>query len=74
MWYLTVSAAFFFYWLKLFWNDKSTPKSDLFSWIILVIAPLLWPISFPASVLELMTKSSAEQEELSLYMGENQLG
>ncbi len=74
MWYLTVSAGFFFYWLKLFLNDKSTPKSDLFSWIILVIAPLLWPISVPASVLELMTKSSESRDEMNLYVGENQLG
>ena len=73
MWYLTVSAAFFFYWLKLFWSDKSTPKSDLISWIILIIAPLLWPISFPASVLELMTKSSKNKEELLFYIEENQL-
>ncbi len=73
MWYLTVSVAFFLYWLQLFWNDKSPPKSDLFSWMILVIAPLLWPVSFPASVLELMTKSSNRQDELNLYVGENQL-
>ena len=58
MWYLTVSSVVFCYWLGLFIADKSTPKTHIPSWIILFIAPLLWPIVLPISLIELMTKSS----------------
>ena len=65
MWYLTVSATVFVYWLGLFIADRSTPKNHLASWLILLIAPLLWPIVVPASIVELITKSSSEKERVS---------
>ena len=58
MWYLTVSATVFCYWFVLFMSDRSTPKNHLASWLILIIAPLLWPIVLPISIVELMTKPS----------------
>ena len=65
MWYLTVSATVFFYWLGLFVADKSTPKTDFASWMIILIAPLFWPIVLPVSIIELITKSS-EAESLPI--------
>lgn len=61
MWYLTVSATVCFYWLTLFMADKSTPKNDFASWIIILIAPLFWPIVLPVSAIELITKSAAKE-------------
>lgn len=65
MWYLTVSATVFFYWLSLFIADKSTPKSDFASWMIILIAPWFWPIVIPASIVELMTKSTSRNRAVS---------
>ena len=65
MWYLTVSATVCFYWLTLFMADKSTPKSDFASWMIILIAPLFWPIVLPASAIELITKSATQERSLS---------
>ena len=58
MWYLTVSATVSCYWLALFMADKSTPKTHIASWLIVLIAPLFWPIVLPVSIVELLTKSS----------------
>ncbi len=73
MWYLSVSATVFCYWLGLFFADKSTPKTHIQSWLILLIAPLFWPIVVPASILELLSKS-ASGEEQQLEICENQAG
>lgn len=54
------------YWLALFVADKSTPKTHFPSWLIILIAPLFWPIVLPASVLELATKSRQE-DSLDIY-------
>ena len=65
MWYLTVSATVFCYWLGLFMADKSTPKTHIASWLILLIAPLFWPIVIPASIVELLTKSASEMPSIA---------
>ena len=65
MWYLTVSATVFFYWFSLFMADKSTPKNDFASWMIILIAPLFWPIVLPVSAIELITKSALKERSLS---------
>lgn len=63
MWYLTISVTVFCYWLGLFLADRSTPKNDLASWLILIIAPLFWPIVVPVSIVELITKSSLAKKK-----------
>ena len=57
MWYLTIATAVFMYWLGLFIADSSTPKNHLDSWLVLVIAPLFWPIVVPLSIWELIRKT-----------------
>lgn len=81
MWYLTVSATVFIYWFSLFIADKTTPKSDFASWIIILIAPLFWPIVLPISALELMTKSALKErsttndlQQEEMYYHNEQLG
>ncbi len=53
VWYWTISLMVFIYWSMLFYLDRSTPKTDLISWGVLLIAPLLWPIVLPLSSWEL---------------------
>lgn len=72
MWYLSVSATVSCYWLYLFLTDKSTPKNHLPSWLIILVAPLFWPLVLPASVIELATKSLPNEEHIEVY--ENQPG
>ena len=57
MWYLTITITVFTYWLGLFIADSSTPKNHLDSWLVLVIAPLFWPIVVPLSIWELLNKT-----------------
>jgi hypothetical protein len=63
MWYATISVTVFCYWLGLFIADKSTPKTHIASWLILLIAPLFWPIVLPVSIVELVTKSSSSRKK-----------
>ncbi|MGK7892146.1 MAG: hypothetical protein AB4372_00435 [Xenococcus sp. (in: cyanobacteria)] len=62
MWYLTIASTVFVYWLGLFMRDNSTPKNHLDSWLVLLIAPLFWPIVVPLSICELMGKASGQQD------------
>jgi hypothetical protein len=55
-WYFTISLMVFSFWFMLFFQDYSTPKTDLISWIVLLIAPLFWPIVLPISSWELTRK------------------
>ena len=55
--YWTIYSMVFIYWLMVFWQDESTPKNDLVSWLFLIIAPLLWPIVLPISSWELSRKA-----------------
>lgn len=54
--YLTMTLAVFSLWFSLFLLDKTTPKNDLISWIVLLIAPWFWPIVLPLSIRELVVK------------------
>lgn len=56
-WYWIIYLMVFIYWFQLFYADYTTSKSDLFSWCILVVAPLFWPIILPVSSWELSRKS-----------------
>lgn len=56
-WYWIISLMVFIYWFMLFYLDKYTSKVDLLSWMILVVAPLLWPIVLPLSSWELSRNS-----------------
>ena len=56
-WYWTICMMVFIYWLMLFLEDESTPNNHLASWVVLLIAPLLWPIVLPISSWELSRKA-----------------
>ena len=62
MWYFSVAGLVFFYWLSLFFLDKETPKDHLMSWIVLIVASLLWPVSVPGAMIELANKIKSPQE------------
>jgi hypothetical protein len=57
MWYVSGSLILFCYWLAFFLSDRTTPKNHSMSWIVLIIASLLWPISAPLAILELLGKT-----------------
>lgn len=57
IWYWTIYLMVFIYWSMIFFLDQSTPKIDFFSWTILLVAPLLWPIVLPLSSWELSRNS-----------------
>ena len=55
-WYWTIALMVFIYWLMLFSEDTSTSKIDPVSWLVLIVAPLFWPIVLPISSWELNRK------------------
>ena len=55
-WYWTITLMVFIYWLMIFLQDTSTSKTDRISWLVLLIAPLFWPIVLPISSWELNRK------------------
>ena len=55
--YFAIAAAVFCIWFCLFMLDKTTPKNHFISWIVLLIAPLFWPIVLPLSIRELIVKA-----------------
>ena len=47
-------------WLLFFLRDEETPKTDVASWVVLIVASIFWPISVPLSYIELMTKMKVD--------------
>lgn len=45
-------------WLSAFFKDQTTSKSDVASWVLVVIATLIWPVSVPLSLKERYSKSA----------------
>jgi hypothetical protein len=52
--YLAVALVISCFWLSLFWQDGETPKTDLTSWLVVLILPWFCPIAIPLSIMELM--------------------
>ncbi|RMF66667.1 MAG: hypothetical protein D6742_09415 [Cyanobacteria bacterium J069] len=50
--YLVLSAIAFSIYVSIFLKDPSTPKNDTLSWIVLIAATLLSPISLPLSLVK----------------------
>lgn len=50
-------------WLILFLRDEETPKTDIASWVVLVVASICWPISVPLSFIELRKKMKSDQAQ-----------
>ncbi len=55
--YGIISLILFCFWLSLFLRDATTPKTDKTSWLVLLIAPLFWPLVLPIAIWELIHKS-----------------
>ena len=56
--YFIPAALVFFKGLQAFLEDESTPKTHFDSWVILVAAALLWPITLPIMVNRLAEDSA----------------
>ncbi|GBF79441.1 hypothetical protein [Aphanothece sacrum] len=56
--YSIIALVVFLAWFKAFWNDSTTSKTDLSSWMVLIIGASLWVIVVPFANLELVTKVS----------------
>ena len=52
-----MATVVFAVWFFLFLLDKTTPKNHFISWLVLLIAPLFWPIVLPLSIKELIVKA-----------------
>ena len=63
MWYVSGILIFFCYWLIFFLKDKTTPKNHLTSWIVLIIASVIWPLSALLAIIELINKAKNKQNE-----------
>jgi polyferredoxin len=63
--YFSVSLIVFVVWFIVFWNDTSTSKKDLLSWVALLLGPLVWPIVLPLSLFQISSRKSVEQEAKS---------
>ncbi len=60
-WYLTIALMVFCFWTIMFFQDNTTPKDHQLSWLILLIAPLFWPIVLPICTWELTSKALNNQ-------------
>lgn len=56
-WYFTIALMVFCFWSIAFIQDSTTPKNHRLSWLVLLIAPLFWPLVLPISGWELTTKA-----------------
>ncbi|MGB3404850.1 MAG: hypothetical protein WBA77_19350 [Microcoleaceae cyanobacterium] len=65
---LTFSLVFLKYFQR-FIQDPTTKNSDQASWLVIIIASLLWPVSLPLSVLEKNTNKTKS----SLYDSQSQI-
>jgi hypothetical protein len=54
--YLVVALILFCFWLWRFWQDRTTPKTHLKSWLVVLILPWFCPIVILLSIIELTEK------------------
>jgi polyferredoxin len=59
--YFSIALIVFLVWFIVFWNDTSTSKKDLLSWVALLLGPLVWPVVLPLSLFQIASKKSVEQ-------------
>jgi hypothetical protein len=57
--YLTGATLVFGILLRAFLKDKSTPKSDVISWLVVLIGTLAWPLVLPSMILKQLPKRVA---------------
>ena len=43
-------------WLSAFLKDETTAKTDVASWVVILIATMIWPLSVPLSIRERYAK------------------
>ena len=63
MWYWNIATLVFVYWLSLFLLDRETPKNHLLSWVVLIVASLLWPLTVPRAIMELASKVESDNQK-----------
>ncbi len=51
--YCSIACLVFSIWLVVFLKDKTTPKTDLVSWLVLILGSVAWLIVLPIASLEL---------------------
>lgn len=44
--------------LRAFLKDDSTPKTDLVSWLVVLVATLFWPLVLPSILRKKLSKTS----------------
>jgi hypothetical protein len=57
--YLTGATLVFGVLLTAFLKDRSTPKSDVTSWLVVLIGTLVWPLVLPSMILKQLPKRVA---------------
>jgi|GEM_PF-5360788 hypothetical protein len=65
--YSLTSSIIFLKYLQRFIRDSTTANSDQSSWLVLILASLLWPISLPLSALE----RNVQKNKSSFYHSED---
>ncbi|AMW30391.1 MULTISPECIES: hypothetical protein [Oscillatoriales] len=66
--YFAIAILTFAYLFTKFWRDRTTSKTQLSSWQVLILASLLWPIVLPISYLERnVNKPKIVMSELKSY-------
>lgn len=56
--YLLGASLVFCIALDAFLKDESTPKSDVLSWLVLLVATLIWPVVLPRLIWKKFQKFS----------------
>ena len=64
MWYLSIASLVFVYWFSFFLADRETKKDHLMSWVVLIIASLLWPLTVPGAMMELASKVKSDNQKV----------
>jgi len=57
--YFTGATLVFGILLNAFLKDSSTPKSDVTSWLVVLIGTLVWPLVLPSMILKQLPKRDA---------------
>lgn len=57
--YLFTSAYFFVTWLIVFKRDSDlSPREQYLSWLVLIVATIIWPITVPIAYQQRMTSKN----------------
>ena len=72
--YFSGAATYCLFLIYRMFQDQECSKTDLLSWMVIIIGSLFWIIVIPISILEVQTKAKNQMKSTSIQPFESESG